>query len=185
MRKHCWIIIVMLISCIVSFTSCQRGQKMMDPLLADAEPEMVEPEMPAVTEQPELPIVSIDPAEIVSPSVGEQFTVSINIMGGKGVAGYEIHISFDPTALKYVSSANADYLPGAVGPPADISENKLIVVAVDPFGGMSDGDGTLATVTFEVVEAKASTIGLENVFLPDITAMLLENTTADSMVTAP
>ena len=194
MLKHCWIIIAILISCMAFFTGCQRGQKMMDPVLSDGEPEMVdppveptvEPEIPGVADQTELPIVSIDPAEIVSPSVGEQFTININIAGGKGVAGYEIHVSFDPNALKYISSANADYLPaGAHSIPADLSENTLIVAAADPLFGMSDGDGTLVTVTFEVVEAKASTIGLARVFLADPTAMLLENTTADGMVTAP
>ena len=186
MRKHCWIIIAILISCTVAFIGCEREQKMLDPLLPDAEPEMVESETPDATDQSELPIVSIDPAEIVSPSVGEQFTVNINIMGGKGIAGYEIHVSFDPTALKYVSSMNADYLPaGAFSPPVEVYENRFTIAAADPSGGMSDGDGTLVTATFEVVEAKASTIGLASVFLADPAANLLENTTADGMVTAP
>jgi hypothetical protein len=224
MRKHCWIVIVVLIGCMVSFTSCERIPKMMEPLLPDAEPEVVEPEPPEMVETPVepveemmepeppamvetpaeptvepempvvtagtvrtgLPIVSIDPAEIVSPSVGEQFTVRINITGGRNVAGYNIHVSFDPTALNYISSANADYLPaGAFPSPVDVIENSFTIAAVNLRVAASDSDGTLATVTFEVVEAKASTIGLRSVVLADPAANALENTTINGMVAAP
>ena len=34
--------------------------------------------------------VSVDPATIESPAVGEQLTVNINIAGGAGVVGYEV-----------------------------------------------------------------------------------------------
>ena len=56
-------------------------------------------------------VVSVDPATAESPAAGEQLMVNINIMGGEGVAGYEVNVNFDPTALEYVSSANGDYLP--------------------------------------------------------------------------
>ena len=56
-------------------------------------------------------VVSVDPAEVESPAAGEELMVSINITGGEGVAGYEADVSFDPTALEYVSHANGDYLP--------------------------------------------------------------------------
>ena len=48
-------------------------------------------------------IVSVDPATVESPAVGEQLMVNINIMGGAGVAGYQVTVNFDPTALSYVS----------------------------------------------------------------------------------
>lgn len=51
--------------------------------------------------------------------------------------------------------------------------------------GESAGDSTLATVTFEVVATKASTISLSRVVLANPAANVLENTTADGMVTAP
>ena len=47
-------------------------------------------------------VVSVSPATIDSPAVGEQFTVSIDITDGKNVAGYQMTVNFDPTALKYV-----------------------------------------------------------------------------------
>ena len=48
---------------------------------------------------------------------------------------------------------------------------------------MVDSDGTLATVTFEVVEVKTSTIGLGNV-VHDNSGEPLEHTTADGIVTS-
>ena len=129
-------------------------------------------------------VVSVEPAEVESPAAGEQLMVSINIMGGAGVAGYQLTVNFDPTALSYVSSGNADYLPaGAFAVPVVATENSVTIAATSLTGAAADADGTLATVTFEVVEAKASTIGLSNVTLADAAASALDVTTADSMVT--
>ena len=62
--------------------------------------------------------VSIDPAAIESPATGEQLTLNINIVGGTNVAGYEVTVTFDSTALSYVSITNGDYLPaGAFAVP--------------------------------------------------------------------
>ena len=44
-------------------------------------------------------VVSVDPAEVESPAVGEELMVNINIAGGAGVAGYQVTVNFDPTAL--------------------------------------------------------------------------------------
>ena len=38
--------------------------------------------------------VSIDPATQESPAVGEQITISINIAGAEGVAGYQVDVNF-------------------------------------------------------------------------------------------
>ncbi len=37
--------------------------------------------------------------------------VDIHLTGGKGVAGYNMLIAYDPTALKYVDTTQGDYLP--------------------------------------------------------------------------
>ena len=106
--------------------------------------------------------VSIDPATIESPAAGEQLTVNINITGGANVAGYEVSVTFDSTALSYVGSANGDYLPaGAFVLPTTTTDTSAELVATALGGAMADGDGTLATITFTVVEVKDSAIGLE------------------------
>ena len=129
--------------------------------------------------------VSVDPATMESPAVGEQFTVNINIAGGAGVAGYQVDVNFDATALKYIDSGNSDYLAaGAFAVPAKVSEGSVQLAATS-LGGTSDGDGTLATVTFEVVEVKASSITLSGVIVSDAAAMALDVTTADGAITVP
>lgn len=49
MRKYQWLISVVLIGCMISFTSCQRIQKILDPTLSETEPEVSETE-PEVVE---------------------------------------------------------------------------------------------------------------------------------------
>ncbi len=129
-------------------------------------------------------IVSVEPAKVESPAAGEELRVSINIAGGADVAGYQLTVNFDPTALNYVSGGNADYLPaGVFAAPVTTTNNSVTIAASSLAGASPDADGTLATVTFKVVEAKASTIYLTNVILTDAVATALEVTTADSMVT--
>ena len=131
--------------------------------------------------------VSVDPAEVESPAAGEELMVNINITGGEGVAGYQVTVNFDPAALEYASSANADYLPeGAFPVQPKVSEaGDSVTIAAAAIGATSDGDGTLGTVTFKVLEAKASTIGIASVVISDAAAQPLEVTTEDGMVTAP
>ncbi|MCE2413391.1 spondin domain-containing protein, partial [Candidatus Poribacteria bacterium] len=129
-------------------------------------------------------VVSVEPAEVESPAVGEELMVSINITGGADVAGYQITVNFDPTALEYVSGANADYLPaGAFGVPPTTTESSVTIAGTSLTGAAPDADGTLATVTFTVVESKPSAISLTGVTLADATAAALEVTTMDGMVT--
>ena len=129
-------------------------------------------------------VVSVEPAEVESPAAGEELMVSVNIAGGADVAAYQLTVNFDPTALSYVSGGNADYLPaGAFAVPVVTTDNSVTIAATSLTGAATDADGTLATVTFEVLEAKASAISLSAVTLADATASALEVTTADGMVT--
>ena len=129
--------------------------------------------------------VSIDPATIESPAVGERLTLNINITGGANVAGYQVTVTFDSTALSNASIANGDYLPtGAFVAPLP-STDTSVGLGATAIGATSDGDGTLATVTFTVVEAKDSTIGLTNVLISDPAADPIDVTVQGGMVTGP
>ena len=129
-------------------------------------------------------VISIEPASVESPAAGEQLTLNINIVGGMNVAGYEVTVTFDSTALGDVSIVNADYLPeGAFIVPAVVTETsaKLAATAI---GATAEGDGTLATVTFTVVEAKASAIGLDAIIL-DPTTTEIASVVQGGTVTGP
>jgi hypothetical protein len=112
--------------------------------------------------------LSISPLPVVSPPIGEQLVVSIDIANGRNIKGYQLTLTFDTTTLRYVKSIQTTgYLPSKslVVTPRLIG-NKVTLVAAS-FDGVSQGDGTLAHVTFEVVAYKASTLVLEAVKLSD------------------
>ena len=111
--------------------------------------------------------VRVSPSSVPSPGVGEQFTLSLTIADGENVAGYQVTIGFDTSALHYVESANGDFLPagGFVVPPV-VSGNRVALAATS-LSGESNGDGTLATLTFEVIAVKGSTLTLSDVVLSD------------------
>ena len=111
--------------------------------------------------------VSISPNPVNSPANGQNFTVALNISGGRNVAGYQATINFDSSTLKYVSSTNGAYLPsGAFVVPA-ITDASSVTAAALALNGSSNGSGTLATVTFRVVSVKASTLRFSGVTLTD------------------
>ena len=125
--------------------------------------------------------VGIMPSTVASPAIGEQLTINVNIVAGKNVGGYQVSVGFDPTALRYVESANRNYLPPSVFvvPPV-VSENlrrdpstwKLVseptvTLGATALAGTGNGDGTLATVTFKVLGAKESLLLLSDVILTD------------------
>ena len=109
--------------------------------------------------------VSISPASAASPAVGDQLAISLNITDGEAVAGYQATVQFDDTALRYVESSNSDYLPDGAFFAPPIVEGNLIKLNAASLAGESNGDGTLATLTFEVIAAKASTLTLSDVLL--------------------
>ena len=120
---------------------------------------------------PEIPISAATlkflPSPAPSPAIGEQLTLSLNIADGENVAGYQATVQFDGTALRYVSSAIGDYLPAGAFPlPAEASGNTVTLAAVS-LTGESAGDGTLSTITFEVIAVKESTLTLSGVLLSD------------------
>ena len=111
--------------------------------------------------------VNITPYPVASPAIGEQFTVDLSIVEGENVGGYQLTLGFDETVLRYVESANGDYLPpGSFFVPPVVSENAVTLGATS-LTGTSNGDGTLASVTFEVLEVKESPIALSDAILTD------------------
>ena len=110
-------------------------------------------------------IVRFAPATIDSPRAGEQLAFNIDIVDGKNIAGYQVTVQFDETALRFVSSENGDYLPEGAFTVPPIETTGAVTLGATALSGESSGDGTLATLTFEVVEGKASDLTLSEVIL--------------------
>ncbi len=111
--------------------------------------------------------LSISPTSTQTLAIGEQLTVSLNIANGENVTGYQATVVFDPEALIYFSSANGDYLSEGAFSTAPAVEENYVTLASTALAGKSNGDGVLATITFQVVDTKASGLFLSQVQLVD------------------
>ena len=109
--------------------------------------------------------VSLLPMSVPSPNIGQLLKLSVKITNGKSVAGYQATVQFDDTALRYVESSNSDYLPDGAFFVSPILEGNLVRLNAASLAGESNGDGTLAMLTFEVIAVKASTLMLSDVLL--------------------
>ena len=200
MKKHLHVLSILLITmCTFAISSCnEQMTDQVDRVIdTDTEPPTQEPVTPppqeptVTTPEPVTPLpagtaVYVEPRQVTSPAAGQQLQVQIKVKGAADVLAYEVTVGFDPTALRYVSIANADYLPaGAFASPPQTTANSVYLAATSVAGSAAAASGTLATVTFEVVSAKASTITLSNVLLSDSNVTPLDLTSVDGAVTAP
>ena len=143
--------------------------------------------------------VSMSPLVVVSPDVGEELIFSLNIKGGENVAGYQAVVSFDGSALRHVKSVNGDYLlaDAFFADPIIIYDwlgdtslgepifSAKVILAANTLAGAANGDGTLATLTFEVEDFKPSTLTLSQLYLIDADGKRWEATTQNGTVTIP
>ncbi len=83
-------------------------------------------------------VVRLTPSKVLSPSVGEHLVFNVDITDGQNVARHELTLDFDQSALKHISSGEGNYFSEGVG----------------------NGNGTLETVTFEVLDVKDSIVGI-------------------------
>ena len=111
--------------------------------------------------------VSLIPSSVASPAVGQQVEFSLKIAEGEAVAGYQASVQFDTTALRYVSGANGDFLPTGAFFVEPKVEGNLVKLNAASLAGESKGDGTLATLTFEVIAVKEHALKLSDVLLTD------------------
>ena len=135
---------------------------------------------------------------VVSPAVGEPLRFSLNIKGGENVAGYQATVLFDDS-LRYVNSANGNYLPADAffaDPIVDYTYQEvfsgewirgagIVIITANTLAGAANGDGTLATLTFAVQDFKPSTLTLSQLYLVDADGKRWEATTQNGTVTVP
>ena len=129
--------------------------------------------------------VSIQPLEVESPAVGEEFSVDVVITNGETVAAYQVTVEFNPNTLALVDTKNADYLPAGVFVVPPIITDNNVTLAATSLADASNGDGILATITFAVVDVNPSTIKFTAVLLSDPEANQLGVITTNGQITGP
>ena len=130
-------------------------------------------------------IVSISPASVPSPAVGEQLELSLKITGGVAVAGYQATLQFDTTTLRYVSGEHGDYLPADAIFVEPIVEGNLVKLNAVSLAGDSNGHGILVTLIFEVIAAKASILTLSEVHLANSVGEKFVANVENTQITEP
>ena len=128
---------------------------------------VVEPIQQTTNTEKNKVVVRLTPATLESPPIGTQLSLNLDIVGAESITGYQATVTFDSTALRYVESANGDYLSSGAFFISPIVDGNTVTLAASSLAGESSGDGTLATLTFEIIAAKASTVSLSDVLLTD------------------
>ena len=129
--------------------------------------------------------ISANPAEIKSPAAGETLAVDVSIAGGENVAGFQFTLTYDETALEFVEVKLGDYLPaGAFAVPVKADVGSVLYGATAIGAKAVKSSGTLAAVTFKVLEAKASDIGFKSVQLSDPNALEIPSGTIGAKIIA-
>ena len=130
--------------------------------------------------------VQMTPSPIASPAIGEHLTVQVSVAAGSNIGGYQATVQFDPTVLRYVESTKGDYLPtGAFFVPPVVNENSVQLAGTSLSGVSSKAEGILATLTFEVLAVKESTLSLSDVILTDSDGEHLLHLTVSGRVVKP
>ena len=122
---------------------------------------------------PEGARVSLSPASVWSANIGDQLTVNANITEGVDVRGYQLELTFDTAALRFVSSVDAGYLPAGAFQVPPVENVNRVTFGATSLQASSEGDGTLATFTFEVLAASPAMPTLTDVKLTDSNADFL------------
>lgn len=135
--------------------------------------------------QSPLIVVSIVPASLESPGVGEQFSITVDIANAQNVAGYQVSLQFDSEALQYISWEQGTYFSGDIFTVPAIIGTDEITLASTAQTTAAAAQGTLLTITFEVVAVKASTLLLSEVILSSSIGTALLVTTEDGEIVEP
>ena len=94
------------------------------------------------------------------------FSIAVDVTNAQNVAGYQLSLQFDSEALEYISWEQGTYLSGDIFIiPTTIKENEVTFGSAARTAADAT-QGTLLTITFEVVAVKASTLSLSDVVLP-------------------
>ena len=108
---------------------------------------------------------NVSPTSVRSPVLGAEFAIALTVAESEKVAGYQATLQFDPTTIRFVANANGDYLQNGAFAALPAVEENSVTVAATSLTGVIGGDGTLATLTFEVVAFKESSLTLSEIIL--------------------
>ncbi len=124
-------------------------------------------------------VVSIKPSNPTVP-LGEDFTVSVEINGARGVGSVPFHLGFDPTAIEFANFTNTSPFLGSDGSGVFIlatvgSGGREVIVGLSRQGSRPgiDGQGSLIQLTFRPKRPGTTTLNFTDLSVLDPQAQIL------------
>ncbi len=111
--------------------------------------------------------IGITVLPVDTPAIGDQLTLKVDITNGENVTGFQAKVIFDATALRYVNGYNGNYLPNDSFFVDPVIEGNEVILGATSLANSSSGDGTLATLMFEFIAIKESTLSLPEAAIVD------------------
>ena len=112
-----------------------------------------------------IPRLNITPFSVESPPTGKQLTFNINTTDAENITGYEFTLQYDAKALQYIpNTEDSPKIKNLTTTPPIVAENS-ITFSGNVTQDSSIDDGTIATVTFEVLQPTDVTLTLTDAHL--------------------
>ena len=112
-------------------------------------------------------VLKVNPAQVKTMVIGEQQLFNIEIVGGKNVSGYQLTLDYDESSLRFVSCTKGDYLKENAFFAKPIVDRNKVTLTSTAITNTGNGDGTLASVIFEVVAEEPTALKIINSILSD------------------
>ena len=127
------------------------------------------------------PMLSLSPSKFVSPAIGQELTLSLNIKKSENIEKYQATVQFDSTALRYVGSNSEDDLFASETP---VLEGNNITLSGTRASKANGGIDTLAELKFQVILTKPSTLTISKIHLTDRTDTIIHPWLEDGEIIA-
>ena len=117
-------------------------------------------------------------------SVGETFTVDVNVSGVTNLAGFQFDIKYDPSVISFVSVEKGDAISDwAYIFSNPVASDEIRIVATAFTGTPLTGSGVIAKLKFTAVAAGSSTLDINDGKLSDTSAKPISASWVDGSVT--
>ena len=131
--------------------------------------------------------VSLFPNPVVSAPIGGQISVNLTISGGEDVAGFYALVEYDTSTLIFRNANVGTYLPAGSFFATDYiytereryEWDEFLPLSATAINGVGNGNGTLATFTFEVDDVEESDISIIGCYVVDSDGVRWEAEIAD------
>lgn len=121
--------------------------------------------------------------ETTNATVGEDIVLTVDVLRGVDLSGYDLTITYDPAVLELVSWAHGSYLSNLAMMKTDLQPGSIRLAAVQVGKPGVSGDGTLLVLTFRAAHTGSSTVGFTSVDLATAEGTRVIPANSDAVVT--